>query len=75
MMKKNVNKVVLPPNNAPTMAQAVKADFLKNGDAGFTYAALVGDSLVSRLSWEVEIVSGTALSSPHWVLEEAFTHK
>ena len=56
MMKKNVNKAVLRLNSTPTIAQALKADFSKIGDAGFTYAALIGDSLVSRLSQEVEIV-------------------
>lgn len=75
MTKKNVTKAVLPPNNTPTISPALKANFLKIGDARFTYAALVGDSLVSRLSQEVEIVPGTAPSPPHWVLEEGFTHK
>jgi len=45
IMKKNVNKAVLPPNNSLTMAQALKADFSKTGDAGFAYAALVAGSL------------------------------
>lgn len=66
MMKKNVNKAVLPPNNTPIIAQALKADFSKIGYAGFTYAALVGDCLACKLSQKVEIVSGTTPSSPHW---------
>lgn len=45
IMKKNVNKAMLPPNNTSMMAQALKADFLKTGDARFTSGALVGDYL------------------------------
>lgn len=75
MMKKNANKAVLPPNNTSTMAQALHVDFSKTGDARFTYAPLVRDSLMFRLSQEVEIVSGTAPPSPHWVLGKGFTCK
>lgn len=59
----------------PQWHRLCKLIFSKTGDARFTYDPLVRDSLMSRLSQEVEIVSGTAPPSPHWVLGKGFTCK